>query len=140
MSSNYILYQWTSTQVNLILLHANNKRAGWSVYTRSLRGRSRISGKGVHIYNGGGGGGGGGGFTSQISSHLCGQIIYYCISSPLLYCNQYARAQISFVMIILIGQGSVFLHVQCWPFQFLNKNASVFQTRIMFWGVRLYTR
>ena len=88
----------------------------------------------------GGGGGGGGGLASQISFHLCGQIIYYCILSPLLYCNQYAQtaqAQISFVMIILTRQGPVFFHAKCWPFQFLNENASIFQTWIMFWGVRL---
>ena len=30
--------------------------------------------------------------------HLCGRIIYNCISSPFLYYNQYAWVQISFVM------------------------------------------
>ena len=44
----------------------------------------------------------------RMCPHLCGRIIYNCISSPFLYYNQYAWVQLSFVMISYIGQGSLF--------------------------------
>ena len=44
----------------------------------------------------------------RMCPHLFGRRIYYCISCPFLYYNQYARAQISFVIIIKSGKGQYF--------------------------------